>query len=240
VGKLAQASRWPIHLHLEVQKAWSFICLLLPKCLVTWTSVLLLFFLFSCGATTQFGARPPIRGSSITLRHSHTLGRTPLGEWSARRRNLYLTAHNIRKRQTSMPAAGFEPPNPSNLAAAKLRLRRHGHWSQHLCCTTNKYRRSQYLHVGLRVSHNHRHLQSITQRKFTVRRTNTDKHTTHLHPHRNQPFSFSLSLSLSLSLLHEFGAGGMSRLVCENKLGGREDRRQCCIIQLQARRLHEI
>jgi len=25
-------------------------------------------------------------------------------------------------------------------------------------------------------------------RKFTVRRTNTDKHATHLHPHRNQPF----------------------------------------------------
>ena len=33
-------------------------------------------------------------------------GRTPLDEWSARRRDLYLTTHN---RQTSMPPVGFEP-----------------------------------------------------------------------------------------------------------------------------------
>ena len=36
-----------------------------------------------------------------------TVGRIPLDEWSARRRDLYLT-HNPRKRQTSMPPAGFE------------------------------------------------------------------------------------------------------------------------------------
>jgi len=38
-----------------------------------------------------------------------TLGRTPLDEWSARSRDLYLTTHNSHKRQTSMTAAGFEP-----------------------------------------------------------------------------------------------------------------------------------
>ena len=38
-----------------------------------------------------------------------TVGRTPLDEWSARRRNLYLTAHNTHNRQTSMPPVGFEP-----------------------------------------------------------------------------------------------------------------------------------
>jgi hypothetical protein len=37
-----------------------------------------------------------------------TLGRTPLGEWSARRRYLYLTTYNTYKRQTSIPPAGFE------------------------------------------------------------------------------------------------------------------------------------
>jgi len=37
------------------------------------------------------------------------LGRTPLGEWSARRRDLYLTTYNIYKRQTSIPPVGFEP-----------------------------------------------------------------------------------------------------------------------------------
>ena len=38
-----------------------------------------------------------------------TVGRTSLDEWSARRRDLYLTTHNTYNRQTSMPPVGFEP-----------------------------------------------------------------------------------------------------------------------------------
>ena len=38
-----------------------------------------------------------------------TAGRTPLDEWSARRRDLYLTTQNTHNRQTSMPPVGFEP-----------------------------------------------------------------------------------------------------------------------------------
>jgi hypothetical protein len=38
-----------------------------------------------------------------------TVGRTPLGEWSARRRDVYLTTHNTHNRQISMPLVGFEP-----------------------------------------------------------------------------------------------------------------------------------
>ena len=38
-----------------------------------------------------------------------TVGRTPLGEWSIRRRDLYLTKHNTHNGQTSMPPVGFEP-----------------------------------------------------------------------------------------------------------------------------------
>jgi len=38
-----------------------------------------------------------------------TVGRTPLDEWSARRRDLYLTTHNTHDRQTSMPPVVFEP-----------------------------------------------------------------------------------------------------------------------------------
>ena len=38
-----------------------------------------------------------------------TVGRTPLDEWLARRRDLYLTTHNSHKTQTSMPPLGFEP-----------------------------------------------------------------------------------------------------------------------------------
>jgi len=38
-----------------------------------------------------------------------TVGRTPLDERSARRRDLYLTTHNTHDRQTSMAPVGFEP-----------------------------------------------------------------------------------------------------------------------------------
>ena len=44
----------------------------------------------------------------------NTLGRTPLDEGAARRRELYVTAHNTHKRQTSMPPAGFEPAIPAS------------------------------------------------------------------------------------------------------------------------------
>ena len=38
-----------------------------------------------------------------------TVGRTPLDERSARRRDLYLTTHDTHNRQISMPPGGFEP-----------------------------------------------------------------------------------------------------------------------------------
>jgi hypothetical protein len=65
------------------------------------------FLLSWCNSTS--GRRPPLyRGFTITLRHT-TLSRTPLDEWSACRRDLYLTTHNTHKRQTSMPPTLFEP-----------------------------------------------------------------------------------------------------------------------------------
>ena len=36
------------------------------------------------------------------------VGRTPLDEWSIRRKNLYLTIYNTHNRKTSMPPARFE------------------------------------------------------------------------------------------------------------------------------------
>jgi hypothetical protein len=36
-----------------------------------------------------------------------TVGRTPLDECSARRRDLYLTTHDTHNRQISMPPVGF-------------------------------------------------------------------------------------------------------------------------------------
>jgi len=55
----------------------------------------------------------PLVDFKITLRHT-TLGNTPLDEWSARRRELYLTTHNNRERQTSIPPAGFETAIPAS------------------------------------------------------------------------------------------------------------------------------
>ena len=42
-------------------------------------------------------------------RRRSTVGRTPLDEWSARRRDLYLTTHDTHNSQISMPPVGFEP-----------------------------------------------------------------------------------------------------------------------------------
>jgi hypothetical protein len=66
------------------------------------------FFLF--GATAPQSAR----ASSFTRLLDHTqqrttVDRTPLDEWSALRRDLYLTTYNIHNRQTSMPPVTFEP-----------------------------------------------------------------------------------------------------------------------------------
>ena len=43
------------------------------------------------------------------MRRRSTVGMTPLDEWSARRRDLYLTTHDAHNRQISMPPVGFEP-----------------------------------------------------------------------------------------------------------------------------------
>jgi hypothetical protein len=54
------------------------------------------------------------RASSFTRFLDHTqrrttVGRTPLEEWSARRRYLYLKTRDTHNRRTPMPPVGFEP-----------------------------------------------------------------------------------------------------------------------------------
>jgi hypothetical protein len=91
-------------------------------CSILWTCILYLeiecyemtTFFFFHGETAPSGPGPPhYQGFMITLRHT-TLSRTPLDEWSAQRRDLYLTTHNTDKRQTSLPPVGFEPTIPAN------------------------------------------------------------------------------------------------------------------------------
>jgi hypothetical protein len=69
---------------------------------------------------------PPYRGFTITLRHT-TVGRTPLGEWSARRRDLFLTMHDTHKRDIHATSR-IRTRNPIKGDAADPRLRSRGHW----------------------------------------------------------------------------------------------------------------
>jgi hypothetical protein len=69
----------------------------------THTNIYLTANTFVChGATAPIGpGLTHFRGFTITLSHT-TVGRTPLDESSARRRDLYLTTHNPQKRQASL------------------------------------------------------------------------------------------------------------------------------------------
>ena len=78
-----------------------------------------LYYFFSLGATTPVGGcilqpssglqTPRVTRFLDHIQRRATVGRTPLNEWSVRRRDLCLTTHNTHNRQTSMPRVGFEP-----------------------------------------------------------------------------------------------------------------------------------
>ena len=65
------------------------------------------FFLWRCGPTRAM-ASSFLRFLDHTKRRIK-IDRTPLDEWSARRRGFYLTTRNTHDRQTSMAPVGFEP-----------------------------------------------------------------------------------------------------------------------------------
>jgi len=71
-------------------------------------------FIFYHSVSAPNGLGPPhYRGFMITLRYT-IIDRTPLDEWSVRRRNLYLTTCNTHNRQTSQPPVGFETAIPAS------------------------------------------------------------------------------------------------------------------------------
>jgi hypothetical protein len=71
---------------------------------------------------TALGGPGPHRGFMITLRHT-ALGRTPLDEGSARRRDLYLTTQNTQQETDIHAPSGIRTRNPSKRAAAVPRRR---------------------------------------------------------------------------------------------------------------------
>jgi hypothetical protein len=68
------------------------------------------------------------RGFCFSLDHA-TVGRTPLDEGSARRRDLYLTTQTLYKKNIHVPC-GIRTRDPSKRSAADLRLRRRGRWDR--------------------------------------------------------------------------------------------------------------
>jgi hypothetical protein len=73
------------------------------------------WFYFLCDSSIWFRVKDfPLRGFAFTLTGHITLGRTPLDEWSARHRDLYLPTHKTNKRETSIPPAGFERAIPAS------------------------------------------------------------------------------------------------------------------------------
>ena len=59
-----------------------------------------------CDATAPSGPGTPLyRDFMIT----NAIGKSPLDDGSAHRRDLYMTTYHTHKRQTSMPSAWFEP-----------------------------------------------------------------------------------------------------------------------------------
>jgi hypothetical protein len=86
-----------------------------------------IFFLWLCDPMRAI-AFSYIRLLDHTQRRT-TVGRIPLGEWSARRGDLYLTTHISGHRQTSMPR-WVGTHNLSRRTAADIRLRPRAHWDR--------------------------------------------------------------------------------------------------------------
>ena len=68
---------------------------------------------------------------SNSIKHN-TVGRIPLDEWSASRRDLYLTTRSHDKIQASMPPGGFEPATPARERSYTYAFRQRGHRDRRL------------------------------------------------------------------------------------------------------------
>ena len=86
-------------------------------------------------AAHQWAMAPPFTSSLDRTQRRTTVGRTPLDEWSARRRDLYLTTHNTHNRQTSIPSVGFEPAIPAGERPQTYALDRAATWTGLKQCT---------------------------------------------------------------------------------------------------------
>jgi len=96
------------------------------------TAPILCLFIFGATAPHWAGASSFMSFLDHTdhTQRRTTVGRTPLGEWSARRRDLYLTTHDTHSRQTSMPPGGIRTHTLSSEQPADPRIKPRCHWDR--------------------------------------------------------------------------------------------------------------
>ena len=85
---------------------------------------------FHCARAPRWSGPPHYRGFTITFGHI-TLCSTLLNEWTARRRDLYVTTLNSHKRQDIHAPGGIRTCSPNKRVAADPRLRPRGRWYRH-------------------------------------------------------------------------------------------------------------
>jgi hypothetical protein len=111
---------------LKIQVLWDVVpCLCRNSYQLSRRSAYILIFFHGTIFLSKSGP-PHCRGFTITLRHA-TLGRKPLGEWSDRRRDFYLTRHNTHNTQKPC-SIEIRIHNLSKRAAADPRLRPRDHY----------------------------------------------------------------------------------------------------------------
>ena len=115
-----------------------------------------MLILFSHGWTDHIGSRPFLWGFSITLKHT-SLSRTPLREWSARRRDLYQTTHNKQKSQLTTHRT-HNTQHSKNTALTTHSTHNTQH-SQHTALTTHNTQHSQHTTFTTHSTHNTQHSQ---------------------------------------------------------------------------------
>jgi hypothetical protein len=108
--------------------------------------------------------------------HARAVGRTPLDEQSARRRDLYLTTQHSQQTGTHAPG-GIRNPNPSKQSAADPRPRPIGHWDRQIQISCIKFWEQMHLQCTLPIN-----WLFDTKRAFT-----------HLQQRRNKHIDFLIS-----------------------------------------------
>ena len=129
-------------------------------------------------ADSLCGPRPPrCWGSEITPRHI-TLGTTLLDEWSARRRDLYLTIH-----KTHFPPppndGGIWTRNLSKRTAADTCLRPRGHEDRHIIIYRDKFSFAT-LNDKDDANNNHNNLSTSSRYKIVLWAANTKFSAVHI------------------------------------------------------------